>query len=369
MQDAPLWESDWSIGLRVWAERNGQTLLGPGRLELLEAIDRCRSISGAARQVGVSYRHAWLLVQGVNEAAGKPLVESAVGGKRGGGARLTDVGRRAVAIFHQIQREMQAAAGQILPRVLHVEERRGALHVAAAISLEEALGQLLADYALRQPTVRVRAIYGASNELAEHILAGAPCDLFLSADATQVERLGPAGVCAPSAPRVFARNGLAIVAPANASIRLRRPQDLAQSTLGRLAVADPESPLGRYTRDYLTQLGISEQMHERLVVADSSRGVLSVMESRGAEIGLVYSSDAMTSAGVQILLRPRSEASVAEYWAVVPARSPGSERAIGLIEYLASANAGRRLRAFGFQPVGSKRHVGRIQSRSSRRPN
>jgi molybdate transport system regulatory protein len=59
------WSDDWSIRLRLWAERDGEALLGPGSLELLEAIDRWHSISAAARQVGVSYRHAWLLVQGV----------------------------------------------------------------------------------------------------------------------------------------------------------------------------------------------------------------------------------------------------------------------------------------------------------------
>ena len=64
------WGGDWEVGLRAWVERDGHVILGKGRLELLEAIDRWHSISAAARQIGMSYRHAWLLVQGVNEAAG-----------------------------------------------------------------------------------------------------------------------------------------------------------------------------------------------------------------------------------------------------------------------------------------------------------
>ena len=170
--DTPGWKSGWSVRLQVATEHAGKVLLGPGRIELMEAIDRWRSISAAARQIGMSYRHAWLLVQSVNEAAGQPLVESAVGGIQGGGARLTELGQHAVAVFRQLQQQIQTAAVQILPRVLNVSERIPALHVAAAISLEVALGQLLADYALRQPTLRVRAIYGASNELADHLLAG-----------------------------------------------------------------------------------------------------------------------------------------------------------------------------------------------------
>ncbi|MGH7192636.1 MAG: molybdate ABC transporter substrate-binding protein, partial [Candidatus Saccharimonadales bacterium] len=252
------WAEDWSLRLRVWAEREGKAVLGPGRVELLQAIDRWHSISAAARQIGMSYRHAWLLVQSVNKAAGKPLVESAIGGKQGGGARLTELGKQAVRVFRELQNEVQAAATQILPRVLQVDQRQTHLHVSAAISLEEVLGQLLADYALRQPAVRVRAIFGASNELADHILAGSPCDLFLSADAAQVARLARAGLAAATKPPGLARNGLAVVVPEDSQARLRRPADLSQPQLKRLAIADPESPLGKYTHDYLSQLGLRE---------------------------------------------------------------------------------------------------------------
>lgn len=345
------WSSDWSLRLRVWTECEGKALLGPGRLELLEAIERWRSISAAARQIGMSYRHAWLLVQSVNEAAQRPLVESAVGGTRGGGAHLTEQGRQAIAVFRQLEREVHAAAGQILPRVLNVGERVAAVHVAAAISLEEVLGQLVADYALRQPTVRVRAIYGASNELADHLLAGAPCDLFLSADSAQVQRLRQAGLCQANGPCLVARNGLAIVAPAEVSLTLRRPKDLLRPEFGRVALADPESPLGRYTYNYLRQLGVAEPLQNRLVMADSSRGVLSVLEAGGAEVGLIYTSDAVSSAGMRILLRPRSEATVAEYWAVVPESAHSASPAHDLLEFLVSDAARRRLRAAGFQLV------------------
>ena len=74
------------MGCAFWVERAGQSILGPDRLELLEGIDRSHSISAAARQIGISYRQAWELVQGINEAAGEPLVTAATGGLHGGGA-------------------------------------------------------------------------------------------------------------------------------------------------------------------------------------------------------------------------------------------------------------------------------------------
>ncbi|HVX14674.1 MAG TPA: molybdate ABC transporter substrate-binding protein [Pirellulales bacterium] len=349
--DSPSWKNDWSIRFRVWAERDGKPLLGPGRLELLEAIERWRSISAAARQIGMSYRRAWLLVQSVNEAAGRPLVESAVGGSHGGGAHLTELGRQAVALFRQVQQEMQTAAEQILPRVVSVGDRVVATHVAAAISLEGALGQLLADYALRQPTSRVRVIYGASNELADQIMGGAACDLFISADAAQVGRLQQAGVCRSHSPRLLARNGLAVIAPVSASIVLRRPQDLLRPEIGRIALADPESPLGSYTHRYLAQIGVAEGLQNRLVLADSSRGVLAALEAGGAEVGLVYTSDAVMSNAMRILLRPRSKAHVAEYWAAVTESARSVEQAQNVLDFLMSPAAKRRLRACGFPPA------------------
>jgi molybdenum-dependent DNA-binding transcriptional regulator ModE len=70
------WADDWHVDIRVWLERTGTAVLGEGRLELLEWIDRCHSISEAARQLGISYRHAWVTVQAVNQAAGEPLVSA-----------------------------------------------------------------------------------------------------------------------------------------------------------------------------------------------------------------------------------------------------------------------------------------------------
>src|ERR1700757_2885729 len=106
------WKSSgrWTAGLRVWLERSGRAVLGEGRLQLLEGIDRWHSISEAARQMGMSYRHAWVLVQDMNEAAGEPLVISAVGGSHGGGASLTERGREVMLLFQDLQERLRTTA-------------------------------------------------------------------------------------------------------------------------------------------------------------------------------------------------------------------------------------------------------------------
>src|SRR5262245_51311434 len=107
--ERPSWGEDWGIAVRVWVERAGQSILGPGRLELLDGIDRHHSISAAARQLGMSYRRAWELVQSINEAAGEPLVTATTGGVQGGGAQLTPLGRWAIGVFREAQAHLQQA--------------------------------------------------------------------------------------------------------------------------------------------------------------------------------------------------------------------------------------------------------------------
>jgi molybdate transport system regulatory protein len=67
--------------------------MGPGKADLLRAIEQSGSISAAARELGMSYRRAWLLVDTMNQCFQTPLVETLTGGQHGGGARVTDLGR------------------------------------------------------------------------------------------------------------------------------------------------------------------------------------------------------------------------------------------------------------------------------------
>ena len=75
---------------------SGETIsVGPGKISLLEAIRETRSITAAAKSIGMSYRRAWILIDELNASLKKPAVRSAKGGERGGGSELTEVGRRA----------------------------------------------------------------------------------------------------------------------------------------------------------------------------------------------------------------------------------------------------------------------------------
>lgn len=345
-----LWGSDWSVGVRLWVERAGRAVLGKGRLELLEGIAHHHSISAAARQMGMSYRRAWLLVQDMNEAAGTPLVETATGGSHGGGAHLTPHGLQAVSIFRTLQERLQQLTTTLLPRLVQGPEAE-TLHVAAAVSLDEVLGQLLADYALYRPAVRVRAIFGASDELADYLLAGAPGDVLLTADARPLERLEAVRLVLPGSRVVLAENSLAAIGSTVNGLPVRRPSDLVR--VGRLVLAHPGSPLGGYTRQYLEQAGLYETLHPRATLVDNSRAVISALRAGQADVGLAYGSDAAHAEGCRLLFRVRRLPVPIRYLGVVLSRSQLTSQAQELLTFLTSRPARLRFRRCGFSPVRS----------------
>ena len=84
--------------------------IGPGKIRLLELIDKHGSISEAGRQMGMSYRRAWVLVDNLNHCFRTPVVASQTGGLHGGGASLTDFGRAVMRHYRAVETAAQTAA-------------------------------------------------------------------------------------------------------------------------------------------------------------------------------------------------------------------------------------------------------------------
>ena len=114
---------------------DGERAIGPGKIKLLELIDSKGSISAAGREMAMSYRRAWLLVDNLNRCFREPVVAAQTGGAHGGGAALTALGHAVI----QHYRAIEAAAA-----------RAGAVHVGA-------LAAALAD-AEEAPEVREPAL-------------------------------------------------------------------------------------------------------------------------------------------------------------------------------------------------------------------
>jgi molybdate transport system regulatory protein len=92
-----------TIDVHLRIHLSDQIAIGPGKAELLESIRRTGSISAAGREMGMSYKHAWLLVDSMNGCFKSALVEAVKGGKAGGGASLTSLGQEVLESYRRMQ--------------------------------------------------------------------------------------------------------------------------------------------------------------------------------------------------------------------------------------------------------------------------
>lgn len=99
-----------ALKLKAQVYCGDELAMGPGKADLLEAIDGEGSISAAGRTLGMSYRRTWLLADEMNRCWKERLVETTAGGGAGRGARLTPMGREVLSAYRALERRLQAAA-------------------------------------------------------------------------------------------------------------------------------------------------------------------------------------------------------------------------------------------------------------------
>ena len=102
------------VQFRLRILTSGEIAVGPGKVDLLEAVAATGSITAAAKQLGMSYRRAWLLVDTMNRCFKDPVTTAEAGGKRGGGTSLTPLGAQVVQRYRRIEaRAAKAGATDI----------------------------------------------------------------------------------------------------------------------------------------------------------------------------------------------------------------------------------------------------------------
>lgn len=102
------------IQFRLRVVKGDDIAIGPGKIELLEAIGATGSITAAAKALGMSYRRAWLLVDTMNRCFQMPVASAEAGGKRGGGTQLTPVGAEVVRRYRSMEAKAAASAAHDL---------------------------------------------------------------------------------------------------------------------------------------------------------------------------------------------------------------------------------------------------------------
>lgn len=214
--------------------------------------------------------------------------------------------------------------------------------IFAAASLKTAL-----DAALQDAPVPVRVSYAASSVLARQIAAGAPADLYLSANTAWADQV--ARQVDLQAQRQLLSNALVVVGPRDSGpIELTAAAILARlGPRGRLAVALTDAvPLGLYARESLQTLGLWAQLRPRLAETDNARSALALVARGEAPLGIVYRTDALAEPRVRVLadLPPHSHAPV-RYPLLLISPTP---QARAVFEHLQTPEVSRRFRSAGF---------------------
>ena len=215
--------------------------------------------------------------------------------------------------------------------------------VFAAASLKESMDDQARQFEARTGD-KVVVSYGASNALAKQIEAGAPADLFISADLDWMDYLDQRRLLATSTRVTLLRNTLVLIAPASSKVNLKVGPGFGLATaLGseKLAMANPDSvPAGKYGKSALEALSVWPSVEKRVARTENVRAALALVSRGEAPFGIVYSTDAFADKGVRIVdTFPADTHPPILYPAAVMANSQ-SAAARPLLEYLRSAPAG-----------------------------
>jgi molybdate transport system substrate-binding protein len=226
--------------------------------------------------------------------------------------------------------------------------------VFAAASLKEALDEQARQFESRTGD-KVVVSYAASNALARQIEAGAPADLFISADLDWMDFLDQRKLLAPGTRVTLLGNTLVLIAPATSNVTLKIGAGFGLASAlgdGRLAMANPDSvPAGKYGRSALEALGVWASVETRIARTENVRAALALVARGEVPLGIVYRTDALAEKGVRVVdTFPASTHPTILYPAAVVATSQ-SPSARPLLDYLHFPAAAPIWEKYGFGVV------------------
>lgn len=221
------------------------------------------------------------------------------------------------------------------------------LHVYAAASLSDSLKSMAVAYE-KESGDKVVFNLGASSLLARQIEAGAPADIFFSADEARMDGLAKKNLLLGDTRRKLLGNTLVVVVALDSKMRITSAGDLRQAR--RLALAEPRTvPAGIYAKEYLMKKNLWAELESRVVPTDNVRAALAAVESGNVAAGIVYKTDAAISKKVRVAYEvPAADSPDISYPAAVLKESKSPEAAKKFLQYLASERAAKVFESFGF---------------------
>jgi len=272
------------------------------------------------------------------------------GSRRGGDAlrgRLA-ANRLILSIKKMIRR---GAIALLLMSQLHANA--GEIEVFAAASLTDALREIGATYE-QAGGDHVVFNFAASNTLEMQIKAGAPADIFFSADEAKMNDLENAGLIVKDSRKDILSNRLVIIVPGDSPAIFTAASQLADAKFKRIAVGQPVSvPAGIYAKAYLQKIGLWDQIAPRVIPVESVRAALAAVETGNADAGIVYRTDALHSKKVKVAWEvPPSEGPAIAYPAALAQESKNVAEAKKFLDYLGQPASLKTFEKYGFITKG-----------------
>ncbi len=223
--------------------------------------------------------------------------------------------------------------------------------VFAAASLTNALREIATSYE-KSTGEKVSFNFAASNTLAQQIRAGAPADLFFSADESKMDTLAAAGLILKDTRKNLLGNSLVVITAPDGPV-ISSVNDLEKPTIKHLSLADPKAvPAGFYAKTWLKTAGLWAKLQTKIIPADNVRSAMAVVEAGNAEAGIVYKTDAAISKKIKIAFEiPAADAPKITYPAAVLLDSRNKEAARKFLTHLASPQADETFAKFGFSVI------------------
>lgn len=227
------------------------------------------------------------------------------------------------------------------------------VEVFAAASLTDALKEIAADYE-KSSGDKIVFNFAASNTLDMQIKAGAPADLFFSADTAKMDDLDKQSLSAKGSRKDFLANTLDIVVPSDSALTLTSAAQLADAKFAKIALGQPQSvPAGIYAKEYLQKIGIWEKVSARVIPCESVRAALAAVESGNVDAGIVYKTDALHSTKVKVAWEvPLEEGPDISYPVVLLSSSRHAAAAKKFLDYLAEPGSLKVFEKYGFITKG-----------------
>jgi molybdate transport system substrate-binding protein len=225
--------------------------------------------------------------------------------------------------------------------------------LSVAISMKEAVEELGKGFTAARPGVTLRYNFGSSGELQKQIEAGAPVDLFISAAQRQMDELEKKALIVGATRRVFARNVLVVIKPADSKIDITKPADLLDSRVTKIVVGNPKTvPAGQYSEESLKALGLWDRLQPKLVFSENVRQALDYVTRGEVDAGFVYTTDAaIRGQQVKEAFRPGEDTyRPVLYPVAVVTGARQAALAQAFLDLLVSRDGQATLARYGFQP-------------------